>query len=324
MNIQEQLDNADKLIEAGEHSAAIKSYNDIITNAPECDEAWLVLGSLYGESGEVEKAIDHIEKAILLKPNDSYAYLVLGQIKNSTGELDAATLAFEKALECDPENIEVICTRAAMCQQQGETSDAIVLYEKAVSLDDSLVNAWAMLGSLYFHNNNLELADKCFKKAISFQTTDPSTFLRYCGLLNSIDRSAEVLQLLNSFPEESKSNSDVLSQLAVAYSNEGLNSEALDCINKAIDINPLEKYILNKIDILQAKSDYEQAFDLMKPYLETEPPNASAVVILAKFCKYIDLEKECSQLLNNVIVDQQLSPYMKNIVQQALEWINNQ
>lgn len=324
MNIQEQLDKADQFIESGDYPAAVNLYNDIINDAPECDEAWLMLGSIYGESGEIEKAIAHIEKAISIKPNDGYAYLALGQVKNSIGDTDAASLAFKKAIECDNENTDALCTLASLYQDQGKVPEAIKLFEKAVALDDSLVNVWAMLGPLHFQENNLATAEECFEKTLSFQSADPYSLLGYCGFLNSIDHTTEVLTLLGAVPDEIKDNPEVLFQLSSAYSSEGLNAKALDCINKAIETDFQEKYILNKANILQTTGDYDEAFEILKPYIETDPPNVTAIIILSKFCKSIDLESECSQLLGRLITDQNLSPYVKDAVQKSLEWLNSQ
>ncbi len=321
MNIQEQLDKADQSISAGDYPAALDLYNNIVSNSPECDEAWLMLGSLYGESGDLEKAIAHVEKAISINPDDSYAYLVLGQIKNSIGDQEAANASFKKAIECDQENTDAICTLASLCQDQGKVPEAIRLYEKAVALDDSLINAWAMLGPLHFQENNLASAEECFEKTLSFESADPHTLLGYCGFLNSINHSAEVLNLLETVPDEIKEKSEVLFQLSTAYSNEGLNAKALDCINKAIETDSQEKYILNKASILQVTGEYEDAFELLKPYIESDSPNATAVIILSKFCKSVDLENECHQLLERLITDQNLSPYVRDTVLKSLEWL---
>jgi len=324
MNIQEQLDKADQSINTGNYQAALDLYNDIISNAPECDEAWLMLGSLYGESGDIDKAVAHVEKAISIKPDDSYSHLVLGQIKNSTGDQEAANASFKKAIECDPENTDAICTLASLYQDQGKVPEAILLYEKAVALDDSLINAWAMLGPLHFQENNLASAEDCFEKALSFESADPNTLLGYCGFLNSINHSSEVLDLLDATPDEIKKNPEVLLQLSAAYLNEGLNAKALDCINKAIETDPQEKHILSKAGVLQVAGEYEAAFELLKPYIELDTPNATAVIILSKFCRSVDLEEECHRLLERLLKDQNLSPYVKDNVLKSIEWLDKQ
>lgn len=324
MNIQEQLDKADQLLESGDYPTALNLYNDIISSAPECDEAWLRLGALYGESGNIEKAIAHVEKAININPDDSYAYQVLGQIKNSIGDQEAAETCFKKAIECDDENTDAICTLASLYQEQGKVPEAIQLYERAVTIDDSLVNVWAMLGPLHFQENNLSSAEECFEKTLSFESADPYTLLGYCGFLNSIDHSEEVLTLLEGVPDKLKENPEVLFQLSTAYSGEGLNDKALDCINKAIDEDAQEKYILNKANILQINGDYEEAFELLKQYLESVPTNVTAAIILSKFCANVDLKEESLQLLNRILLDQHLSPYVEDKVRQSIDWLGQQ
>ena len=311
MNVQEQLEIADQHLEQGDFSAAINSYNEIIGVEPECDEAWLMLGSIYGETGEVEKAVTHLEKAITIKPDDSYPYLILGQINNSTGKTEEAKENFIKATECDTENTEALCMLASFCQQQGDINEAITLYEKAAVLDDSDVSIWEMLAPLHFHNNNLARAEECYRKAISLRPAEPTAFLGLCSLLTHTSRSEEALKLLNVLPDDAKSHPDILFQFSLASSREGLHEEALEYINKAIELDSNDNFILGKIEILQIKSDYEEAFDLLKPYVEGDDPNIKAVIVLAKFCKQIDLVDECIRLLDRVLKNTDLTPYEK-------------
>ena len=323
MNIQEKLKNADNLIASGDYIAAKNLYNEIIEVAPECGEAWLILGSLHGESGDIDKATEYVEKAITISPDDANGHLILGQIKNSAEDFSAAELAFDKALECAPNDTSVICTLASLFQQRGELTDAIELFEQAVALDDTLVDAWAMLGPLHFQNNSLQVSETCYKKALSFKSTDPATFIGYCGLLNATDRSAEALQLLNNLPESERENPEVLLLFASAYVGEGRNSDALESIERAITQDPQDRFILSKADILQTMAEHEQAFEILKPYLQLETPNVSAVITLSKFCKDIGLEEECVQLLEKLLVDQQLALQSKQFVQSALEQLRS-
>jgi tetratricopeptide (TPR) repeat protein len=323
MNIQEQLDVADGYISSGDYSSAIKSYNEIIALAPENDEAWLMLGSLYGESGNTDKAIEHIEKALTINPDNGNAHLVLGQIKNALGDNVAAAKAFDRALQCNSDDVNTLCTRASLHQSQGELVEAIALFEKAVALDDTISDAWKVLGPMHFQNNNLVESEKCFKKALTFRSADPVTFIGYCNLLTSLGRTDESLQLLGQIPEEIRNTPQVLSLYSSAYSGEGKNAEALKYIDKAISQDSQDGFILSKADLLQTMSEYEQAFDLLKPYLQSEPPNASAAIILSKFAKFVDLEDECIQLLNKVSEGQQLSPYSQQIVLESLNFLNS-
>jgi Tfp pilus assembly protein PilF len=203
-------------IEQGNLYAAISLCNEIIDSASECDEAWLMLGSLYGETGEIEKTVTRVEKAIQINLGNSYAHIVLTHIRNTIGDVEVALSSFTKATEYDPGSIEAFCSFACFYQQQGEISKAIPLYEKAVKIDDSLVEVWGVLGPLHFHNRDSEAAEKCFNKAISFESNAPTLLLDWCSFLAHTFRSEQALEVLKKFPAEEKSNAEVPPQLAVA------------------------------------------------------------------------------------------------------------
>lgn len=323
MSIQNELNLADELVDQGNYPAAISTYTKIIKQDPQCDEAWLMLGSLYGETGQIDKAIEYVEKAISLKPGDGFSYLTLGHIKNAIGDEAAALQAFIKARECNPDDIETLCTLASLQQQQGNISDAIKNYEHALTIDESLYNAWSILGPLHFQNNNLQAAETCFKKAISLNPADPATFLGVCSLLNHIDRSAEALELLKQLPAEAKNEPEVLLQLAITNSKQGLHSEAVDYIEQAIKISPAERFILGKADVLERKGEIENVFEILKPYLETKPPVPSAVILFSKISDALDLNQECLQLLDSILSNDMQPSLSKDEALKAVEWVNS-
>ena len=323
MTIEEELNNADALIEQGDFPAAISAFSKIIEEDPQCDEAWLMLGSLYGETGQTDKAIEYIEQAISLKPEDGFAYLTLGHIKNATGDKDSALTAFAKAAKYEPDNTETLCTLASFQQQQGDINGAIANYERAVEINETLYNAWKTLGPLHFLNNNLEAAEACYRKATTLNSNDPETFLGICSLLNHLDRSGDVIDLLKQLPEEAKSDAEVLLQFAVANSKQGLHNEAIEYIDKAIEINPSDRFILGKADVLERKGELENVFETLKPFLEKKPPNPAAVILFSKFSDTLDLNQECMQLLDIILSDNTQPSLVIDQASQARDWINS-
>ncbi|MFH1504098.1 MAG: tetratricopeptide repeat protein [Candidatus Omnitrophota bacterium] len=121
---------------------AIQIYERILESNPEYVEAFFWLGYLYNENGRQAEAIDVWEKG--LEKDSSCASILnsLGYTYASEGvKLDQAEEMVKKALEKEPEN--------------------------GAYLDS--------LGWIYFKKGNLEKAEECLNKAVSF-IKDPDVY----------------------------------------------------------------------------------------------------------------------------------------------------
>ncbi|HET6587336.1 MAG TPA: sulfotransferase [Oleiagrimonas sp.] len=72
--------------------------------APECIDAWRMLGMLDHRAGQYDEAISRFRRAVEIAPGDVMAHMGLGIVLHDHGKFDAALAAFERACELAPDS----------------------------------------------------------------------------------------------------------------------------------------------------------------------------------------------------------------------------
>lgn len=130
---------AQTLLFFGRNEAALRAFEQLVSDDPTRDEAWSVIGFLRVERGAIGEAIPAFEKALALRPHDA-----------------------------------ALCFNAAFAlQKAGEHERAMPLLRHAVELDPKLDRAWYGLGLSLAHVGRLEEAIAPFREAAQLQPFNP-------------------------------------------------------------------------------------------------------------------------------------------------------
>ena len=323
-DLRSVLEAAGSLYDEGKSLEAVAAYEKILIGWPDCSEAWLMLGSLYGEMGQLDKAEEYVEKSITLAPDDAAAHLTLGHLRSASGDTDAAIESFNNAVMADPGDAEVHGALGAVLQKSGDLDKAIEAYEKAVACNPELEEIWAVLGALHHQTGNSSRALECYQAALTLGASDESIIAGWCELLAEAGTSPESVALLDKQIAVNRGNPEACFRLAVACSKLGRHNEATECIDEVLGMKPeVEEYILGKAEILERRGDFQDTFLVLKPYLLAKPPNQKAVFILARFSHIVGLREECIKLLGYIRDDEDSSPEVRAEVVKAIDWVSS-
>ena len=324
MNIQNYLDKADELLEQNKYLDAIPVYEKAIEIDPGCSEAWLMLGSIYGETGNLGKATECIEQSLTFDAENSIAHLTLGHIKKATGNINLAIDCFKKTIICEPDNPEHYCTLAATYQQQNDLQNAITNYEKALGIDRNLEEVWSVLGTIHFQTQNFNKSEECYRTIIESNPSNIQAISNWCNSLTQIPCPENFKDFTDSSLQQNADNPEIYLQYALANSKYGKHAEAIVLVDKAISLSQgADRFIIFKADILERKGEQEDAFNILKPYLEKKPVDATAALIFAKFSHVLGLREECIKLLQSALDNETVAPTVKNEIIKAIQWVKN-
>ena len=179
------------------------------------------------------------------------------------GNYDKAIQAYSNATNQDPNLIEAWNNEANALLYDNRLNDALQAYDQVLILDNKSAHAWAVKGWILIHKQNPQYGDALdsLEKAIELEpnTNNTAWYLNEMGnALYGLDRVTEAL--------EAKSKSlDLNSNLWFTWYDTAevlrsicIYSEALNAVNKAIELNPpvkdaqdaqhLKEDILNKLD----------------------------------------------------------------------------
>lgn len=132
---------------------------------------------------------------------------------------DSALYYFDKAIALDGDNYLFHSRKAAVYQQNGEFKKAISELELAISKNDDLAETWISVGLLYDLLNDLDLANRSYKKGIK-------------GLTNKIND-----------PNHKKTIYSNRTNRAVAYILIGEDEQGKTELKKLLEENPKDIFI---------------------------------------------------------------------------------
>ena len=203
--------------------------------------------SMYGQSEYANKAIDEYRLAIENDPTSDYLNAGLAELYARTGRIKDAVLEAQDILKRDGNNLEAhrllgrIYLRSLGDMQSGTQSEeilklAIEQYEEIVRLDPKSVEDHLLLGRLYRLNNDLVKAENEFKTAVKLQPTSEDAVTALSILYNEEGDTSRALEVLNAFPEASRS-SKLYSALGYTYEQNKAYKKAIEAYQKSVDLD---------------------------------------------------------------------------------------
>jgi len=112
--IEADLDEADRLLAAGEIAAALALYDDVAEADPLNRRATLGRSLVALAANRPAEAAGWAEAVLRQQPEDAEAWVDLGNARAAVGDEDAAQFAYEQSLLLDPGNEEAVQALAAL------------------------------------------------------------------------------------------------------------------------------------------------------------------------------------------------------------------
>jgi tetratricopeptide (TPR) repeat protein len=247
--------------------SSIRFHKDLIDRVPYNPVAWYNLGMAYSCIGEYEKAIDAFEYAFIIDKEFEAAYKDCGDLcfelcryrqalriyleaydvfgvdmdllsnigqclihlnKNKT-----ARKYLTKALQLDPYNDELHYYVGISFSREGRWINAINAYRRALDLDDCREEYYAGLGEAYFHLDEMEKAERYFRKAVKDGPEQSFIWLAYANFLIANQQIEKAIKLLNKADFYAQST-DLLYCKAACYCMIDQKKAGLEVLREAL------------------------------------------------------------------------------------------
>jgi len=264
--------------------------------------------NMYGRSEYANKAIDEYRLAIENDPNSEYLNAGLAELYARTGRIKDAVLEAQDILKRDGNNLDAhrllgrIYLRSLGDMQAGTQSEevlklAIEQYQEIVRLDPKSIEDRLLLGRLYRLNNDLVKAENEFKTAVQIQPTSEEAVTALSILYNEEGDTSRALEVLNSFPEGSRS-SKLYAALGYTYEQNKAFKKAIEAYQKSVDLDHdnldsvrgLAQNLLND-------GQTEAALAQFKVVVEADPSDAQTYTRMAEIYRRSGRYDEASESL---------------------------
>jgi len=176
-----KLEQALKLHQQGDISAAQKIYQEIVSlNADDFDGLHL-LGFTYYQQGNLERAIDLITQAISNNQNYAPAHFNLGCALQDSNYWIKALESYDRAIEMDPNYIDAFFKRSETCIKLNRFTDALINFDKLVALDPNNYLIFYQRAAVFIKINQTNDALIDYQKSIELK---PNFIEGYISLAN--------------------------------------------------------------------------------------------------------------------------------------------
>jgi len=242
------------LARGGEFSGALEDLEQALDRQPGYADAWSLKGVLFGIVKRYGDALDCFDRSIAIEPSDPEVWQARGKVLVKLGDQGEALVSYRKALELDPllgealeyvrGHEEMLNTAQGMVQEGAalakarQYQEAISKLDGALDMRPDLADAWYLKGVVLGILREYGLAAEAFEKVLELKGDDTEALagLGKTRIKTGDFTGAETAyrRLVGLLPE----SETTWLGLGHALILQERYAEALDSLNRALDIDP--------------------------------------------------------------------------------------
>ena len=138
--------------------------------APNSQQTWTLLGSLYIQAEKLEEGIYALKQAQGLMPSDPDVSFVLGRAYFQTSDYKSAIEELRKGLKFEPENSGALFDLGNAYYKHGKLKKAIAQYEQAYELNKKLWPAINNIGLVEYEMGKVDNAIAKWRQAVDIDS----------------------------------------------------------------------------------------------------------------------------------------------------------
>jgi predicted O-linked N-acetylglucosamine transferase (SPINDLY family) len=261
-----------RLIEQGQHDAAIEHFLALTHKQPGEPRAWCGLGAAQRHAGAMEAARAAFEQALALAPDYPQALNNLGEWWLMRDDPERALVCFERILARDPGFYEAVVNRVAALAESGRVVEAeaaanealarypdsaplhvnlgnllvhsgrgrpgVLAYRRALELDPQHEEARYNLAILQCDMLALEAAMNFITRQLAIRGDSPDRLVMYATALKSAGRLAEALTICRRIAAEHPAHVSNKVLLASCLSAAGDAAAAAQTFEETLTLRP--------------------------------------------------------------------------------------
>ncbi|EEF84741.1 tetratricopeptide repeat protein [Borreliella spielmanii] len=261
---------------------AIKDLNEFLTTNPNDAHAAKTLAQAYENNGDLLK-VENVYEKITKLTNNQEDYYKLGIIRFKLKKYEHSIEAFDQTIRLDPKHKKAHNNKGIALMMLNKNKKAIESFEKAIQIDINYDTAYYQKGIAEEKNGNIQQAFTSFKNA--YNLNKKTNYALKAGIVsNNLGNFKKGEAYLSFFNDNVKKPNEIaIYNLSIAKFENNKLKEALEIINKAINLNPEKsEYLYLKASINLKSENYQNAISLYNLVIEKNPENTSAYINLAK------------------------------------------
>lgn len=281
----QELDQANKAIDAEQFEKAKSILKKVLVTKPENGKSAFLLGNIYLAQNIADSAKIYFQKGLKAANDSKLNYIGLGQLDLDNGNLTAAQSNFDLATqEVKKKDIEpyVYLGKAYMNANKPDYTKALVVLNKAKLLKPQDAQLQLALGDAFYGAKNQNEAYAAYRNAFQIDPTLIRARVQQGVLLKGAKAYSEAIKFLNEIEVSNPQYGPVYRELAETYYYWGANEP--------------KKYN----EYIQKALSYYEKYMSLTDYSLTSRMRHADFLILAKDYKALEAEALKMKELDNV------------------------
>ncbi len=256
----------------GDRAGEIAVYREVLEGHPDHYGILQRLAQARVEAKDVEGGIETYEQILEAYPDDPHALRRLASLEFSVGRYEAAAGRLEALLERDPDEPDVAFALGQIRFATGDTESAVEAFETIDPSASVYVDARIQIAAIHQANGRSDLALAEIDRARSVRSSRTLDFQAAALRVEAGDFEGGV-SLLEGMLDGSPADADVYYQLGVHYGTAQRSDEALEYMERVLELDPDNANALNYIGYTWAErgENLEEAEALIRRALEIAP-----------------------------------------------------
>lgn len=272
------LVEAEKQLQAGDTTAAIETFIQVLETNPQSFVAVLRLSETYFENKDLKNAIlycnlaldiasnyidetklqlakhpfDSIAKSRVrqMEKDKSAAHHLKGKIRKAQERHTEAVAEFNDALKLQPENVDVLIDRGIIAFELADMETGLYYFKKATNIAPKNPIAWFNLGKVHYRMANTDSAIFYYKKSIASRPAGFSqSYMELGDILMTKERFEEAAQHYSGYIALDSGSEKAYYQRASCFMVLEEYDLALDDWTEAANLNPKNPEIARNLGL---------------------------------------------------------------------------
>lgn len=236
-----QVDNSDQAQLA--RDKAMADFERAIEENSQHWKPYLNRGILRAQNAQWDEAVADLKHSVKLRPTQTFAYFNLAEVECQRGNMQSAIEYYDHILKAAPDDRQALNGKALALAGLQRFDDSLTLLDELVEAHPEEAGFLVNRGDVLQARGDWGPAEKSYMEALKFEQS--AAIYRRLAWLFATCPDETVRQLEGSLVLAKKSISLSRSAsaaqwdtLAAAQAVNGKYREALDCLNKALELDP--------------------------------------------------------------------------------------
>ncbi|WP_299825753.1 tetratricopeptide repeat protein [uncultured Pontibacter sp.] len=234
---------------------------------------------------DINKGVEYLKQALERDRNNAEANVILGDAYLALKNGGEAMTNYDRAIQLDDRNAKAYLKRGQLYTSSRNYNEAEEAFKRAIEIDPNYAPAYRDLGELYYFAGQYDRALSTFQKYVDMAENTPETRAKYASFLFLTKNYDQTLKEVEQVLQKDPTNTVMNRLRAYSYLELGQPEKALEAMNTYLQKVDKSKLIASDYEyygkILSKNNQNKEAIDNLNKAIEMDPSKVDLYYELA-------------------------------------------